>query len=344
MENNDQNLNNQVNTNNNVKQPMPNNTNKIVFILMALIIVCLVGYIMYTKFIQKNDNPETKPNNTQENNNTQTDNNQQATNNGLDVSQISAKIFKVREFNPEKLEEIQKEKKFELVGENNATLSVSIDGTKTTIKYKSNTMSLTKEFDNTSKVFYSDYGNCSPHTLVYVISNSKIYLVNIDNYSDSYEENLTDSNFVKEFSNSNNYVDIYMDYLHTATCDFIPLWLGHTADGKYYDLGTSTEYKENTYFYYDDGNNYIKNDKTYKFGNNSGKIKLGFIDAVDEELRAYIDENDHLYEFNYDTYSEYKLVSNEKVTKVQKQGEKYSFILANGNKKELDIDYLEAYK
>ena len=70
MENNDQNLNNQVNTNNsNVNQPTQNNTNKIVFALMALIIVGLAGYIVYTKFIQKDDKPEPKPNNTQEQDN-----------------------------------------------------------------------------------------------------------------------------------------------------------------------------------------------------------------------------------------------------------------------------------
>lgn len=72
MDNNNQNLNNQVNqnNNNNINQQMPNNnTNKIVFVLMALIIVGLVGYIVYTKFIEKDDN--TKPNNTQESSNNQ---------------------------------------------------------------------------------------------------------------------------------------------------------------------------------------------------------------------------------------------------------------------------------
>ena len=351
MEDNNQNLNNQVNTNSIENQQMQNNNgnSKVLIILMALIIVGLAGYIVYTKLIQKDDKPEPKPNNTQEQGNNNSDdngknNNQQTTNNDLDLSQISTKSFKVRGFQPEKLETIQGEKKFDLVGENNATFSVSIDENKSTIKYKSNTKSITKEFNNVIKVVYSDYGNCSPHTLVYVITSSKIYLVNIDDYSDSYENNLTESNFVKEISNSNNYVDIYIDYLHPASCDFIPLWLGRTADGKYYDLGTSTEYKENTYFFYDDGNNYVKNDKTYKFGNNSGKIKLGFIDAVDEELVAYIDENNYLYKFNYDTHSGYKLVSNEKVKKVQKQGEKYSFIFANGSQEELDINYLNAYK
>ena len=72
MENNNQNLNNQANTNNNnVNQPTHINTNKIVFILMALIIVGLTGYIVYTKFIQNDDKPGSKPNNVkeQENNN-----------------------------------------------------------------------------------------------------------------------------------------------------------------------------------------------------------------------------------------------------------------------------------
>lgn len=75
MENNNQELNNQVNTNNN-QQVQPNN-NKMLIILMALIIVCLAGYIVYAKFIQKGDNPEPKPTNTEENGiNNQTNNNE----------------------------------------------------------------------------------------------------------------------------------------------------------------------------------------------------------------------------------------------------------------------------
>ena len=354
MENNDQNLNNQVNTNNsNVNQPTQNNANKIVFTLMALIIVGLAGYIVYTKFIQKDDKPEPKPNNTQEQGNNNSDdngknNNQQSSNNTvLDLSQISTKSFKVRDFQPEKLETIQGEKKFDLVGENNATLTINFDGTKATLKYKSNKKNITKEISNVSKVSYSDYGICSPHTLVYVISSNKIFLVNIDNYSDSYEEELTESNFVKEISNSNSYADIYMDYLHPATCDFIPLWLGRTADGKYYDLSTSTEYSGNTYFYYNDGNNYVKSDKSYKLGNNSGKVSVVFIDEVDEDLEAYIDANDYLYEFDYseESWGRYKLVLKEKVVKVQKQEEKFIFEFANGEKKELEFGYSpEVYK
>ena len=53
MENNE-NLNNQASQNN-------NGNNKLLIILMALIIIGLVGYIVYTKFIQKSDNPEPKP-------------------------------------------------------------------------------------------------------------------------------------------------------------------------------------------------------------------------------------------------------------------------------------------
>ncbi len=66
MENNNQELNNQVNTNN--SQQVQSN-NKILIILMALIIVGLAGYIVYAKFIQKGDNPEPKPTNTEENGN-----------------------------------------------------------------------------------------------------------------------------------------------------------------------------------------------------------------------------------------------------------------------------------
>ena len=64
MENNE-NLNNQVNEKN-VGQVSQSNDSKALIIIMALIIIGLAGYIVYTKFIQKNDNPEPKPNNTQE--------------------------------------------------------------------------------------------------------------------------------------------------------------------------------------------------------------------------------------------------------------------------------------
>ncbi len=71
MENNDQNLNNQVNTNNIENKQMQNNNgnNKILIILMALIIVGLAGYLVYEKFIQNSDSPAPKTGNTQEQDN-----------------------------------------------------------------------------------------------------------------------------------------------------------------------------------------------------------------------------------------------------------------------------------
>ena len=82
MENKNKNLNNQVNQNN-------NGNNKVLIVAMALIIVGLVGYIVYTKFIQKSDNSGFKTDSTQEqdrknsNGNNETDNssnNKQQTN------------------------------------------------------------------------------------------------------------------------------------------------------------------------------------------------------------------------------------------------------------------------
>lgn len=68
MENNDQNLNKQLNINNdNINQQTPNNTNKIVIILMAIVIVGLVGYIVYIRFIQRENMEKPIDNNTQEN-------------------------------------------------------------------------------------------------------------------------------------------------------------------------------------------------------------------------------------------------------------------------------------
>ncbi len=67
---NDKNLNNQVNTDNNLNQQMPNNnTNKIVLVIIVGIIITLIWYIVYIKFLQKIDNSEAKHNNMQEQDN-----------------------------------------------------------------------------------------------------------------------------------------------------------------------------------------------------------------------------------------------------------------------------------
>ena len=68
MEENNLNSNNQMNTNNNTEQQIQpsKSNNKMLIVLMVLIIVGLAGYIVYSKFIQKNDNP--KPNDTEEQN------------------------------------------------------------------------------------------------------------------------------------------------------------------------------------------------------------------------------------------------------------------------------------
>ena len=174
-------------------------------------------------------------------------------------------------------------------------------------------------------VYYSKYGECAFNLYLYILSKDKLYLI-------AYP----DIDSVKEISNSNNYVDIYMDYLHDSTCDSVQFWLGHTADGKYYDLSTSTEYIDNTYYYYDNGNNYIKKDKSYKFGDNTGKIKLAFLDSVNETLNGYIDENNYLYKEEYDEGEYYyKLISNSKVVKVEYLDYVYHITLANGETKEL---------
>ena len=330
MENNE-NLNNQVNENNNVQKETKNNS-KVLIIIMALVIVGLVGYIVWTSFIQKSNTNEPKDNNTQETNTS-----------NLDVSQISTKSFELKEFDPQKLDIIESRHVFELDGENNASMMVRVDGTKATILYRSREKNITKEIDNVSKVFYSDYGLCSPHKLVYVISNEKVYLVNIDNYSDLYEETLTEGNFLKEIDNSNNYDSIYRATLHPATCDFIPLWLGHTADGKYYDLATNTEFKENAYYYYDDGNNYINSDETYKLGNDSGVVKLAFVNEVSEFLDAYINTNDYFYEYNHET-NKYNKLSDKKVTEIKIEEDILKITFADGSKQEIQMETLAIYK
>ena len=60
---------------------------------MALIIICLVGYIVYAKFIQKNDSSESKSNNQQEQEKT----NPQPTSNAIakDIEESYGQIYKI---------------------------------------------------------------------------------------------------------------------------------------------------------------------------------------------------------------------------------------------------------
>ena len=77
MEENNLNSNNQMNTNNNMEQQIQpsKGNNKMLIVLMVLIIVGLVGYFVYTKFIQKPDPITPKDNNTQEKDDNVLDNN-----------------------------------------------------------------------------------------------------------------------------------------------------------------------------------------------------------------------------------------------------------------------------
>ena len=75
MDENNQNLYNQEDINNHDNhqvQPNKKNNNNFLIVIMAFIIVCLLGYIVYTKFIQNNNSYEPKTDNTQDNSNSQT--------------------------------------------------------------------------------------------------------------------------------------------------------------------------------------------------------------------------------------------------------------------------------
>lgn len=75
MEENNFNSNNQMSTSNNVNQQVQptKSNNKVLFVVMALIIACLAGYIVYTKFIEK-ESDKPKDDNTQEQGNNSTGN------------------------------------------------------------------------------------------------------------------------------------------------------------------------------------------------------------------------------------------------------------------------------
>ncbi len=81
MENNHEEIENHENVNNSSIQKEPKKNNSVLIIVLALIVLGLVGYVVYAKFIQKGDepkpsNPDPTPVVTQQaNNNTQVDEN-----------------------------------------------------------------------------------------------------------------------------------------------------------------------------------------------------------------------------------------------------------------------------
>lgn len=185
MENNDQNLNNQVNTNNsNVNQQAPNNTNKVVFVLMTLIIVGLVGYIVYTKFIRKDDKPEPKPNNTQEqeNNNSNNQNENSGTNENAkytayDFDEVVTNMKKNLHFEyeitsdvlPRELDIIPMDEKYHIV--------LSTDGKITIKKGENNSVYL-----NISDVKNIDYCNDMYVRLYILLNNGDVYEYTLEDF------------------------------------------------------------------------------------------------------------------------------------------------------------------
>ena len=301
--------------------------------ILSFVVILLLGLCAYMVFIKPKDNIK-KDTNIQEN--------KQGTNkefdSSIDLSKVDEiKTFTVMEFNPEKLSTLQGEKTFNVGSMENTTLNIKIENKKAVVTYKSN-KTITREFSDVKNVYYVDYSGCSTNVYVYIFSGNKLFLVKLKNVDEDYSE----SDLIKEIDNSKKYDVVYEQYLHSATCDHYSAFLGKTSDGKYYDLETGVEFVDKIYYYYDNGNNYIKNDKTYKFGDNTGKIKFAFIDEGDETLDAYIDENNYLYE---EGDNGYKLNSNSKVVKIEYVFDnypRYVIYLDSGITEE--ISYTELYK
>ena len=88
---------NQVNVNDsNNKLQQNKNSSRIIIIIMAFIIICLLGYIFYIKL---NKDKENKPNNNQENNSSQTENNGTQENNEYkDFDEVVEEMKKLPSF------------------------------------------------------------------------------------------------------------------------------------------------------------------------------------------------------------------------------------------------------
>ena len=300
----------------------------IIISVLLVIVIALAGLCVYMFLIKPNEKQEVKDNN----------NLQQET---IDLSKADTiNSFKIIEFKPKKLTALSGEKTFDVGSMENTTLNIKVANNKVTVTYKSN-KTITKEYNDVKGVYYVDYSGCSTNVYVYIFSGSKLYLVKLHNVDEEYSE----ADLIKEIDNSKNYDSVYEDYLHPGTCDHYSLFVGHTSDGKYYDLATGIEYIDNLYYYYDDGNHYIKNDMTYKFGELTGKTKYAFIDEGDEKLDAFIDDNDNLYVKDFEKENAYKLNSNSKVVKVEYVFEnypRYVITLADGTNTE--VTYSNLYK
>ena len=303
-----------------------NNGYKKVALVLLLIGLLLFGIAGYNIFLEKETNPQNEDNQ---------DTNSLA---GIELSQVSINSFKINELIKEKMEALKGEKSFEMA--NNLTIKVSYNGNKVVISCSKGEI-LNKEFDNVSKVFYTSYGNCFPAIAIFIISGDSIYMV------DALDDDVTIEE-LKLVNNASKYVDIYKGILHPKSCNQTSIWLGHTSDGKYYDLKTNTEYIHEKYFYYNDIDNNIKSDMTYKFGSNTGRVKAFFIDDNYDDLVAFIDDNNNLYKRDLDNEG-YKLESTQKVTKIDKRKgtstDMVYAIFADGTKSELgDYNLIKIYK
>ena len=311
---------------NSVASEQNNNGYKKIALILLIVGLLLFGIAGYKILTEKKDNPPSE------------DNQDANTIVGIELSQVSVRPFKIDEMQKEKMELLKGEKDFEMA--NNFVIKASFNGNKAIISYNKDG-NINKEFDNVSKVFYISYGQCMPAIAIYIISGDSIYMVDAIDVDVTIEE-------LQEVNNASKYVDIYRGILHPRSCGYTPIWLGYTSDGKYYDLKTNTEYIHDSYYYYNDINNYIKNDMTYKFESNTGKVKAFFIDDNEDELVAFIDDNNNLYKLDYEKGG-YKLESTQKVTKIDKRkgsdSDMVYVIFADGTKSELGAyDLIKLYK
>lgn len=210
-------------------------------------------------------------------------------------------------------------------------LSLLLSNGKLTIKDTSEGKIL-KEFTGVKNVYYYEF-DCSGLEFIIIETNTKTY------YARTRAQDINNISYV-ELNGTYGFYGSMNN--HSYTCGGSAVAIGAvvmTGDllDYYADLNGEKGISVNRLFYYDSPNAYINNDREYKLGESTGKLKMVILGSEDDVLQGYIDSDNNAYSYIY-SYENGKdmiqteLVKNSEVSKVKvdEENNKVTLVFENG--------------
>ena len=322
MENNE-NMNNQINSN---TQPVQNkNSNNALFIIMAILILGLAGYIVYTKFIQKGDEP--KSDNTTPSPVVTPTSNVAA----KDIDESYGEIYKTTK------KEIYKSKD----GKNELRIEPQTDDPNYDYYAYFNNKKLMASVSKTGKYLLVEVNEAGESSQC----SQKTYIVNSENNTlvDLYSNNLynivkiNDKCYFIEYICATSYVAVYDENLNKIGTNM----LGH--DQKYFYIldGNIVKYDSNGKEVFRSSESYLSNSKEYNFDSLRQEDNILYILLVSGKDIYFIDtSNDDLKPIKVGTTDEYNCyIGMEDLIISPAEDGKININLLDKQNKSLDIVY-----